>query len=55
MDASDFAAALYDYRQYLWQEAQRLRQERDALQSPSNCYSFMLLFSLQGPHACFDF
>jgi hypothetical protein len=38
MDASDFAAALDGYRQYLRkrQEAQQLRQEFDALQPPSS-------------------
>lgn len=37
MDASDFTAALDDYRQYLRkrQEAQQLRLEFDALQPPS--------------------
>lgn len=38
MDASDFTAALDDYRQYLRrkQEAEQLRQEFDTLQAPSS-------------------
>lgn len=38
MDASDFAAALDDYRQYLRrkQEAEQLRQDFDSLQPPSS-------------------
>lgn len=37
MDASDFAAALHDYRQYLRrkQEAAQLRQDFETLRAPS--------------------
>ena len=41
MDASDFTAALDDYRQYLRrkQEAEQLRQEFDTLQPPGSSSS----------------